>query len=88
MNVTVAIPDDLAHRLSADGADAARRVLESFAVEEYRGGRLSDPDLGRLLGFATRGELDGFLKDRAIYQDYDEEDLERDQCDLRRAGFD
>jgi len=87
MNLTVAIPDDLAHRLSADGADAARRVLESFAVEEFRRGGLSDPDLGRLLGFATRSELDKFLKDRAIYQDYDDEDLEQDQCDLRRAGF-
>jgi hypothetical protein len=40
-----------------------------------------------LLGFATRGALDGFLKARGIYEQYTLEDFDRDLDDLRRAGF-
>jgi predicted HTH domain antitoxin len=87
MNLTVPIPDDLGERLSADGADLSRRALEAFAIEEYRAGRLTLPELRRLLGFATRGALDGFLKARGIYEQYTLEDFDRDLDDLRRAGF-
>ena len=47
MDVTVTIPDELAARL---GADLDRRVLEALTQEEFRAGRLSHPDLHRLLG--------------------------------------
>ena len=87
MVLTLAIPDDLVERLTADGGDVARRALEAFAVEEYRAGRLSGPDICHLLGFETRDELDGFLKDRAVYLAYDEADFEQDLRDLRLAGF-
>jgi len=87
MNLILAIPDDLAHRLSADGADAARRILESFAVEEYRAGRFSQRELRRLLGFATRAEMDTFLKQRAIYSPYGVADLEQERRDLARIGL-
>ncbi len=87
MILTLAIPDDLAHRLGADGADAARRVLESFAVEEYRAGRLSQRELRRLLGLVTRAEMDTLLKQRAIYSSYDITDLERERRDLARIGL-
>lgn len=87
MHFTLAIPDDLAHRLSHGGADLARRVLEAFAVEEYRAGRLTQPDLRRLLGFATRTGLDAFLKERNVYTDYGIDDLEQDRHDLGRIGL-
>ena len=61
MELTVAIPDDLAERLGADGEDIARRALEAFAVEAYRAERLTLPELRRLLGFGTRAALDAFL---------------------------
>jgi hypothetical protein len=48
MNVTLRIPDDLAKRLSAAGDDLSRRALEAFAVDEYRAGRLTRPELRRL----------------------------------------
>ena len=67
MNLTLPIPDDLGERLSAGGADLARRALEAFALEEYNSGRLSLPELGRLLGFETRACLDRFLKARGVY---------------------
>ena len=87
MVLTLAIPDDLVERLNADGGNAARRVLESFAVEEYRAGRLSRPELRRLLGFETRYELDGFLKQRDIYDDVTVADVERELADLDRLGL-
>ena len=87
MNFTVLIPDDLARRLSADGGDLARRALEAFAVEEFRAGRLTQPELRRLLGLATRAALDAFLKERHVYTDYSIDDLDPDRRDLSRVGL-
>lgn len=84
MDVTIHIPDDLASRL---GSNLSQRALEALALEEFRQGRLTKPELRRLLGFATRMTLDGFLKAHGVYIDYEIEDLERDREDLRRLGF-
>jgi predicted HTH domain antitoxin len=87
MNLTLPIPDDLGERFSAGGEDLARRALEAFAVEEYRNGRLTLPELGRLLGYETRAALDGLLKARGIYEECTLEDIEQDIRDLRRLGL-
>lgn len=84
MDLSVSIPDDLAQRLSRAGEDLSRRALEAFAVEEFRAGRLSQPELRQLLGFATRGALDGFLKARGVYEAVD---LDQDRRDLAGLGF-
>jgi hypothetical protein len=86
MNVTVEIPEDLARSLRAAGSDPSRRVLEALALEEYKSGRLSLPELRHVLGFETRYELDGFLKQHELWIDYDEEDLERERITLDRFG--
>jgi hypothetical protein len=86
MDVTIHIPDDLATRLEPAG-DLPRRILEALAVEEFRLGRLTQPELRRLLGFATRQALDAFLKAHEVYIAYTEDDLEHDRSDLRRLGF-
>ena len=83
MDVTIHIPDDLALRL---GSNLPRRALEALALEEFRQGRLTSPELRRLLGFATRAALDGFLKAHGVFIDYGIEDFERDREDLRRLG--
>jgi hypothetical protein len=86
MNLTLRIPDDLVQRLRAGGDDISRRALEALAVEEYRAGRLTRPELRRLLGFGTRAELDGFLKGRGIDESMTIEEFERDRQDLDRLG--
>ena len=53
MNLTLEIPDDVAQRLSVAGSDLPRRALEALVADEYRHGRLTKPDLRRLLGFET-----------------------------------
>jgi hypothetical protein len=84
----VQIPDDLAARLiGASGGDLSRRALEALALEEFKSGHLTKPELRRLLGFATRGALDGFLKAHAVFEEYTPEDLAQDRRDLSRLGL-
>ena len=87
MNLTVTLPDDIATRLAADGADLARRALEALAAEEYRAGRLTRPDLRQLLGFETGHEIDGFLKTHDIYDGIAPEELNRQLETLDRLGL-
>jgi hypothetical protein len=88
MKVTIQIPDELARDLAARGGDLSRRALEAFAVEEYRNGHLTRPAVRRLLGFATRDQLDGCLKAHAVFEDLPTlDDLELERRDLRSLGF-
>lgn len=87
MNVTVRIPDDLAKRLAPDGGDIERRALEALALEEYRAGRLTKPELRRMLGFETRAELDGFLKEHGVNEGMTLAEFERERQALDRLGL-
>jgi hypothetical protein len=85
MNVTLPIPDELVERLGAE--NLGRRALEALAAEEYRAGRLAAEELRRLLGFGTRGEVDGFLKARGILEPYGLAELEAERQTLARLGL-
>jgi hypothetical protein len=87
MNLTVQISDDLARSLHDAGDDLSRRVLESLALEEYKSGRLTKPQLSQALGFATGYELDGFLKKNQVWIEYDESDLVRERASLEQLGL-
>lgn len=82
MQITVHLPDDLARR-----PNAAREALEAFAIEGYRAGALSAYQTRVLLGFETRYELDGFLKDHEVWEHaYSVEDLEKDAAGFERRA--
>lgn len=83
MNVILRIPDEIAERLTAGGADLAREALEGFALEAFRTGRLTRHELRLVLGIETRHELDGFLKERGVFEPMTPEDIQRDLEDLR-----
>jgi hypothetical protein len=85
MQVTVEIPEDIARQLNSKWANLPRGILESLALEAYRSGTLSSPQLRRLLGFETSIELDGFLKQAGVYLDYSLEDLNEDLETIRRV---
>ncbi|MBS1831869.1 MAG: UPF0175 family protein [Acidobacteria bacterium] len=88
MTLTVVIPDDIAGRLNeALPSDLNRRALEGLALEEFRNGRLTEPELCRMLGFETRWEMDGFLKSHGIYEEYTLEDFEQERQALKDAGL-
>ena len=86
MTITLPIPDDLAARLG-DAGDVTRRALEAFGIAEYQAGRLTRPELRRLLGYATRAELDGFLKMRGMIEGMTVAEFEREQQELDRIGL-
>ena len=86
MEVKVHIPDDIAAQLAEGGADLSRRALEAFALEELKAGRLTEPELGRMLGLA-RLQIDGFLKAHGVYDDYTMDDFEQERAALKSLGL-
>jgi hypothetical protein len=60
--------------------------LEALALEDFRSGRSTKPELRQLLGFGTRYQLDGFLKSHDVYEDYTLEDFELDRDTLKQLG--
>ncbi len=80
MQVTVELPDDLAQH-----ADPAREALEAFAIAGYRSGALTPYQTRQLLGFETRHQFDGFLKEHEVWEHaYSVEDLEEDAKAFRK----
>jgi hypothetical protein len=86
MEITLTIPDELARRIG-NVSEIERRALEAFALAEYQAGRLTRPELRRLLGFGTRYELDGFLKAHGVNEGMTLEEFERDRETLDRLGL-
>ena len=86
MEVTLRIPDDIAAHLAEAGGDLERRALEAFALEELKAGRITEPELGRMLGLA-RLQIDGFLKAHGVYEDVTIEDIDHDIADLKSLGL-
>jgi hypothetical protein len=86
MEITLTIPDELARLIGSPG-DIERRALEALALAEYQVGRLTRPELRRVLGFETRFELDGFLKAHGINEGMTLDEFAREQQDLDRLGL-
>jgi hypothetical protein len=87
MEVTIQVPEDIAHRLQEKwGQDIPRHVLESVALECFRKRILGESQLRRLLGFETRFEVHAFLKQHEV-PFYTLEDLEEDRKALDRLGL-
>ncbi len=82
MQVVVEIPDTLAEALSPQGADLPRAMLEAYAAQAYRDGKLSRGQVRRLLGMDFF-ETERWFADRGIERDYTIEDLEQDRRTLR-----
>jgi len=78
MQVTLELPEDLAHRLAADAASLSRTALEALALEGVRSGKLTPAQARRLLGIKSRHEMDGFLKAHDVLLPLTIEDVRRD----------
>lgn len=81
MELRVTIPDDIAAQL---GGNLERRMLEHLALDEYKAGKLTHAQLGRLLGFTTPMQADEFLKRAGVELEYTLDDLHQDTATLQR----
>ena len=82
MQITIELPDDIAVGLESRWKDLPRAALESLALEAYRSRALTAAQLGRLLGFQARMEVDDFLKEHETF-DSSAADFEQDRETLR-----
>jgi|SRR5580693_1854867 hypothetical protein len=83
MLITLELPEDIAKELETRWTDLPRAALESLALEAYRSHVLSAAQLSRLLGFATRMQVDAFLKEHEVYN-FTAADFEKDRETLRQ----
>jgi len=87
MRVTIQLPDDISAALEEQWDDVPRRSLEAIAVEAYRTGALTDSQVRRLLGFASRFQVHALLKEHHVPLQYTAEDLEDDLQAQRELGI-
>ena len=83
MQITLELAEDIARGLGSRWKDLPRAALESLAFEAYRSRTLTAAQLRRLLGFATRMQVDAFLKEHEVY-DFTVADFEQDRETLRQ----
>jgi predicted HTH domain antitoxin len=80
--VVIRLPDTLARIFGGTPEARSRRLAEDAAVEEYRAGRLSQRQVGEMLGL-DYWQTEHFLAERSVYINYSLADLQAD-----RATFD
>ena len=84
MEITLTIPDSVAEQLQ-NGSNAAvgRKLLELAALEGYKSGALTSPQIQEMLGI-DRFELDGFLKSHGVLFEYSPEEVEEEFEAIRK----
>ncbi len=83
VRVILDIPDEIAAQLSSRGQELSRAALGALALESYRLGRLTQVQVGRLLGL-SRIEAEDFLAEHLDLYDYEPNELRREAEALSR----
>ena len=83
MQVTVELPDQVARQWGETPDAVGRHVLEDAAIEGYRAGRLSQRQMGAMLGL-DYWQTEAFLKERGVPLNYSAADLDADKATLER----
>ena len=81
MQVTVELPDQVARQWGETPDAVGRHVMEDAAIEGYRAGRLSQRQVGAMLGL-DYWRTEAFLKERGVPVNYSAADLEADNATL------
>jgi predicted HTH domain antitoxin len=82
VQITLNLPDELVQHFNHDCL--AREILEALVVQTYQTEKITSAEVGRILGFPSRWEVDAFLKQHNAELHYDEADLESDRETLRQ----
>jgi len=83
MQVTVEMPDQVARQWGATPDAVGRHVMEDAAIEGYRAGRLTQRQVGAMLGL-DYWQTETFLNERAVPLNYSAADLAADQATLEK----
>jgi hypothetical protein len=76
MVITIEVPEEFAERLGTEPSQLPRQALEAWVLEAHRQGKLSEAEVGRLLGIDSRFQIERFPKGRGVELAYTREDLE------------
>ena len=87
MRVTSQVPDDISAALKEQWDDVPRRSLEAIAVDAYRSGALTESQIRRLLGLASRFQVHALHKQHNVPLQYTAADLEDDLQAQRELGI-
>jgi len=87
MTLTVEIPDVAAPALQESFGEMSRAMIESFAVEGYRSGRISAFTAGQLLGHGSRWETQEFLADHNAWPGQTVAELDRELDGLASVQY-
>ena len=84
IEVLLTIPEDVVASIQKgqngqNGGDLSRRLLEMAALEGFKSGQLTSAQLQQMLGFESRFEVDGFLKEHGVFFDYSPEELAHEE---------
>ncbi|MGH9949284.1 MAG: UPF0175 family protein [Pyrinomonadaceae bacterium] len=71
----VNLPDTVAGQIAASEKALERSLLEALALEEYRCGRVSAFQVGQMLGFEHPTEVDAFLTEHRMFDEYSKEEI-------------
>ena len=84
IEVTINLPDALARVLGSTPEARSRRLTEDAAIEEYRAGRLSQRQVGEMLGL-DYWQTERFLAAHKVALNYSLADLQADQATLNEV---
>ena len=81
IEVIIQLPDTLANTFGVTSAARAQRLSEDAAIEEYRAGRLSQRQVGEMLGL-DYWQTEHLLTERHVPLNYSIGDLQADRATL------
>lgn len=83
MQVIVEMPDQVARQWGETPDAVGRHVMEDAAIEGYRAGRLTQRQVGAMLGL-DYWQTETFLNERAVSLNYSAADLAADNATLEK----
>jgi hypothetical protein len=83
MQVIVEMPDQVARQWGETPDAVGRHVMEDAAIEGYRGGRLTQRQVGAMLGL-DYWQTEAFFSERNVKLNYSPADLTADNVTLEK----
>lgn len=85
MGISISLEPSAEQELRDAFGDALdQTAFEALLLEGYRSARLSSAQIGRILGLASRWEVEEWLGQRGAVWNYSLADLEADRATLRQ----